>query len=163
MLGKLIGKKSIDEVFVSPIQGEIIKIEDSADEVFAAKMLGDGIAIIPTEGKVVSPVEGKITQIFPTKHAIGIESTNGLEILIHIGLDTVFMQGEGFSAHIEVNDVVKPGDLLMTFDLELVKEKAASIITPMVVVNSDKVKKLDKFYNESAISGKTNVLIAKIK
>lgn len=86
-------------------------------------MMGDGVAIDPTEGVVVSPVDGEIVQLFHTKHAIGIKAKNGTEILIHVGLETVKMEGEGFEAHVSEGQAVKAGDKLISFDLELIREK----------------------------------------
>ncbi|MBD8014348.1 glucose-specific PTS transporter subunit IIBC [Planococcus wigleyi] len=121
--------------FNSPITGELLPISDVPDQVFSGKMVGDGFAIKPTEGKVYSPVNGKVVTVFPTKHAIGIAADNGTEILIHIGIDTVNLKGEGFTAHIEQGDLVEQGQLLMEMDLDYIAENAASIITPVVFTN----------------------------
>ena len=134
--------KSIE--IASPITGNILPIEEVPDKVFSEKMIGDGLAIEPLEGKVVSPVDGKIVTIFPTNHAIGIATNNGLEILIHIGLDTVELDGAGFNRIIEKDTKVKKGDLLMEFDIDLIKEKGKSPISPIIITNKDKVKKIDK-------------------
>lgn len=122
----------------APLTGKVISLENVPDPTFSGKMMGDGIAIEPTEGLVVSPVEGEVTLTFPTKHAIGIVSSEGTEILIHVGLETVQLEGEGFEVHVKKGDKVKPGDRLLTFDLELIAEKAASLITPVIVTNGDK-------------------------
>lgn len=121
--------------FNSPITGELLPISEVPDQVFSGKMVGDGFAIKPTEGKVFSPVNGKIVTVFPTKHAIGIAADNGTEILIHIGIDTVHLKGEGFTSHIEQGDLVEQGQLLMEMDLDYIAENAASIITPVVFTN----------------------------
>lgn len=126
------------------VSGTIVKLEDVPDPVFSEKMMGDGIAIEPIEGKIVSPVDGEIIQVFPTKHAIGIKTNNGVEILIHIGLETVAMNGEGFNAHVSQGEKVRVGDSLVTFDLELVKEKAKSTIIPIIITNTDKMEKIEK-------------------
>ncbi|WP_062352494.1 PTS sugar transporter subunit IIA [Bacillus kwashiorkori] len=140
MLKKLFGKKETSSNKVeltAPLTGTLLPLEQVPDPVFSEKMMGDGIAIEPTEGKVVSPVDGEILQVFPTKHAVGIKANNGAEILIHIGLETVGMGGEGFTAHVAEGSKVKQGDLLITVDLDLVKEKAKSTITPMIITNGD--------------------------
>ncbi len=137
-------KKNKSIEIASPITGNILPIEEVPDKVFSEKMIGDGLAIEPLEGKVVSPVDGKIVTIFPTNHAIGIATNNGLEILIHIGLDTVELDGAGFNRIIEKDTKVKKGDLLMEFDIDLIKEKGKSPITPIIITNKDKVKKIDK-------------------
>ena len=121
--------------FNSPITGELLPISEVPDQVFSGKMVGDGFAIKPTEGKVFSPVNGTVVTVFPTKHAIGIAADNGTEILIHIGIDTVNLKGEGFTSHIEQGDIVDQGQLLMEMDLDYIAENAASIITPVVFTN----------------------------
>jgi glucose PTS system EIICBA or EIICB component len=121
--------------FTSPMTGEILPITEVPDQVFAGKMIGDGFAIRPTDGKVVSPVNGKVVTVFPTKHAIGIAADNGTEILIHIGIDTVNLKGEGFTSKIEQGDLVEQGQLLMEVDLDYVEKNAKSIVTPIVFTN----------------------------
>ncbi|MCF6465809.1 PTS sugar transporter subunit IIA [Clostridium sp. Cult2] len=129
---------------VAPITGNILSIEEVPDKVFSEKMIGDGLAINPTEGKVVSPIDGTVVTIFPTNHAIGLVTKEGLEILIHIGLDTVELDGLGFKRIIEKDSKVKKGDLLMEFDINTIKEKGKSPITPIIITNMDKVNKIDK-------------------
>jgi len=160
MLKKLFGskEKKVNETLFAPLEGKIVKLEDVPDPVFSEKMMGDGIAIEPVNGEVVSPVKGKIVQVFPTKHAIGIESEIGLEVLVHIGLDTVQMNGEGFSAHVSVGDKVNVGSKLVTFDLDLVKAKAKSSITPLIITNSDIIKDIQKTAEQQATLGETELL-----
>ncbi|QUH20123.1 PTS sugar transporter subunit IIA [Alkaliphilus sp. B6464] len=143
MFGLFKNKKNV-LVVGAPLTGRLINIEEVPDEVFAGKMVGDGMAIEPVEGKVVSPVDGEVIQVFPTKHAIGIKSTNGVEILIHIGLETVSLDGKGFETHINVGDEVKKGQLILTFDLEYIKSNAKSTISPIVITNMDDLEKLEK-------------------
>ncbi|MGI2328391.1 glucose-specific PTS transporter subunit IIBC [Planococcus sp. YIM B11945] len=121
--------------FTSPMTGEILPITEVPDQVFAGKMIGDGFAIRPTDGKVVSPVNGKVVTVFPTKHAIGIAADNGTEVLIHIGIDTVNLKGEGFTSKIEQGDFVEQGQLLMEVDLDYIEKNASSIVTPIVFTN----------------------------
>lgn len=130
-----------NETFVSPMKGEIKELTDVPDQVFSQKMMGDGFAILPEEGMVVSPVDGKIINIFPTKHAIGIKSKGGREILIHIGIDTVNLKGEGFEALVDEGAEIKSGQPLMKFDLDFVKANAP-IITPIVFTNLQKGEKI---------------------
>ncbi|HWJ78837.1 MAG TPA: glucose-specific PTS transporter subunit IIBC [Niallia sp.] len=120
---------------VAPIKGEVVAITDVPDAVFAGKMMGDGFAIIPSEGTVVSPVDGKIVNLFPTKHALGILADNGREILIHFGIDTVKLKGEGFETLVSENDQVKQGQPLLKVNLDYIKENATSTITPIVFTN----------------------------
>lgn len=118
-----------------PLTGRLMPITEVPDPVFAEKMMGDGFAIEPTDGKVYSPVSGKVTNVFPTKHAATFETETGHEVLIHFGLDTVKLGGEGFESHIEQGQEVKAGDLILTVDLEKVKAKVPSVITPIVFPN----------------------------
>lgn len=131
-----------------PIKGEVIDITEVPDPVFSQKILGDGVAIIPIEERVISPIEGEIIQVTDTKHAIGIKSKNGVEILIHIGLETVAMNGEGFQVHVSEGDRVLEGQLLITFDLDKVKEKAKSILTPVVITNTNETKSIEKSFDQ---------------
>lgn len=144
MLGLFKKDKNNLLILKTPIKGKVIDIEDVPDAVFSQKMVGDGIAIEPIEGKVVSPVDGEILHIMDTKHAIGLKSINGVEILIHIGVDTVEMNGEGFEIHVSEGDKVKAGQLLIAFDLEKVNKKAKSSITPIVITNTDEIKSIEK-------------------
>ncbi|MEG9297975.1 PTS glucose transporter subunit IIA [Mangrovibacillus sp. Mu-81] len=161
MLKKLFGKK--EEVpktvlAAAPLTGTVKSLEEVPDPVFSQKMMGDGIAIDPSKGKVVSPVDGEIMQLFPTKHAVGIKAKNGAEILIHIGLETVSMNGEGFEAHVAEGSKVNKGDALITFDLELVKEKAKSTITPIILTNGDDMGELVKKDAVSVTAGQEDIL-----
>ncbi|MDO6450878.1 PTS glucose transporter subunit IIA [Oceanobacillus profundus] len=163
MLKKLFGKKETLENLVSPITGNILKIEAVPDDMFSQKMLGDGIAVEPTEGIVVSPLDGEVVQFFPTKHAVGIQGNNGLEVLIHIGLETVALNGEGFEGYVQQGDKVRAGDKLISFDLELIKEKADSIVSPVVITNFDQVQELVKSEGSTANHGESVLLKVKIK
>jgi len=127
---------------IAPISGKVTKLEDVPDPVFSEKMMGDGIAIDPVEGKILSPVEGRIVQIFPTKHAIGIQAKNGVELLIHIGLETVSLNGEGFNIYVSEGEKVKQGDLLVTFNLNFIKANANSSVTPIVITNSNEMESI---------------------
>src|SRR5699024_7921232 len=115
---------------------------DVPDAVFTKKMMGDGLAIKPNNGTVDSPVQGKIMQVFPKKHAIGIQAENGTEILLHIGLETVNLNGEGFTTNSEEGDNVIVGDALVTFEKEIIEEKAKSTITPVIITNTAEMKEI---------------------
>ncbi|MFP3513022.1 beta-glucoside-specific PTS transporter subunit IIABC [Peribacillus sp. SIMBA_075] len=121
----------------SPLFGEVRPLSQVNDESFASEILGKGIAIEPVEGKVVSPVNGTITTIFKTKHAIGITSEDGVEILIHIGLDTVKLGGEHFTAYVKDGDSINMGDLIVEFDLEKIKSKGYDVVTPIIITNTE--------------------------
>ncbi|MGX2958115.1 glucose-specific PTS transporter subunit IIBC [Peribacillus sp. JNUCC 23] len=146
------------DIFVSPITGEIKPISEVPDAVFAEKMMGDGFAILPTDGAVVSPVDGTIVNLFPTKHALGIETDNGLEILIHVGIDTVKLEGNGFEALVAQGDKVKRGQLLLKVDLAYVKEHAPSIITPIVFTNLKEGETIQIDKNGNVKSGEKDVI-----
>ncbi|WP_375540704.1 PTS sugar transporter subunit IIA [Virgibacillus saliphilus] len=156
-------KKETTETILSPFTGNVIKMEDVPDDVFSQKLMGDGIAIEPTEGIVVAPIDGEVIQFFHTKHAIGIRSTNGLEVLIHIGLETVALHGEGFEGFVKKGDHIKAGDKLITFDLGQIKVKADSIISPVVITNGDMVTSLIKSDEKMVTYGKSALLIVKTK
>ncbi|MFD3447912.1 PTS glucose transporter subunit IIA [Microbacteriaceae bacterium 4G12] len=128
-------RETKDEVIAMPLEGKLLPITEVPDQVFSGKMMGDGFAIEPTEGTVVSPVNGEIVNVFPTKHAIGIQSEGGKEILIHLGIDTVKLNGEGFELLISQGDKVVQGQPLLKVDLDFVKSKAPSIITPIIFTN----------------------------
>jgi beta-glucoside PTS system EIICBA component len=121
----------------SPLKGELIPLEDIDDQVFSNATMGKGVGIEPTEGIVVSPFDGKVAAFFPTKHAIGLVSDNGVEVLIHIGLDTVQLEGEFFAAHVTTNDIVKKGDKLITFDISGIKDAGYKLTTPVIVTNTN--------------------------
>jgi glucose-specific phosphotransferase system IIA component len=120
---------------VAPMSGEIVDLADVPDPVFAEKMMGDGFAIKPTEGKVVSPVKGKVATVFPTKHAISLVSVTGLELLIHVGIDTVKLRGKGFESLCQEGDNVEVGTPLLQVDLGFLEAQAKPTITPVVFTN----------------------------
>lgn len=169
-LDKLFGNKKEEEteglkeeVFVAPVNGKAVDITEVPDPTFSEKMMGEGIAVVPEEGKVVAPVAGEIVQLFHTKHAVGIKTKGGIEVLIHIGLETVGMNGEGFTAHIKEGDKVKPGDLLIEFDMDLVNEKASSTITPIVLTNGDVIENVEKMTADNIVQGQTEIMKVTLK
>ncbi|MFP3857397.1 beta-glucoside-specific PTS transporter subunit IIABC [Bacillus amyloliquefaciens] len=125
------------EIIHSPIKGEVKALSEVNDSVFSGGMMGKGFAILPEEGAAVSPVEGRVTAVFKTKHAIGITSTRGAEVLIHIGIDTVRLDGRHFEMHVKEGDAVAPGDLLITFDIDEIKAAGFDVITPVIITNTD--------------------------
>ena len=118
---------------VSPLGGKVIPLDQVPDPVFSEKVLGDGCAVIPTDGKIYSPVDGEISSIAETKHAYGFSSEDGLEILVHFGLETVALKGEGFTSHVEVGDKVKVGDLIAEVDLNILKQHNINLTTPVLI------------------------------
>ncbi|HHV8948720.1 TPA: glucose-specific PTS transporter subunit IIBC [Staphylococcus aureus] len=127
----------LSHIVHAPLTGEVTPLSEVPDQVFSEKMMGDGIAIKPSQGEVRAPFNGKVQMIFPTKHAIGLVSDSGLELLIHIGLDTVKLNGEGFTLHVEEGQEVKQGDLLINFDLGYIRNHAKSDITPIIVTQGN--------------------------
>lgn len=121
----------------SPMTGTLVPMKDVPDEVFASGALGEGIAILPTDGKVVAPCDGVVAQMMDTRHAIGIVADNGVEILIHVGLDTVELHGAPFKYHVKPDQEVKKGDLLLTADLDAVTKAGKKLYTPVIITNSD--------------------------
>ena len=128
-------KKVRDEIVKSPLAGKLIPLKDVSDAAFAGGGMGQGVAIIPTSGRVVAPFDGKVIALFPTKHAIGLVSENGCQMLIHVGMDTVNLDGRYFKAHVEKGDTVKAGDPLVSFDLEKIAAEGYSLETPVIVTN----------------------------
>ncbi len=121
----------------APGVGQIIPLSEVPDKVFSEKMMGDGIGFIPEKGEIVAPFDGTVKTIFPTKHAIGLESDTGIELLIHIGIDTVKLNGEGFESLVNADEPVTQGQPLMKVNLAYLKENAPSIVTPLVITNLD--------------------------
>ena len=122
----------------SPLAGEVKELSQATDPVFAQGLMGRGVVIVPSQGELVSPVNGRITVFFPTKHAIGILSDEGVEILMHIGMDTVNLEGKGFEGYVSQGDKVKAGDKLISFDIDMIKKAGYVTETPVIVTNSDK-------------------------
>ena len=119
-----------------PVSGTILDISDVPDLVFAGKHMGPGFAVDPTSGEFVSPIDGVVTLIAPTLHAVGLKADNGAEVLVHIGIDTVQLKGEGFTAHVKDGDTVSTGDPLLSVDLDAVKPRVPSMISPVVITNA---------------------------
>lgn len=121
----------------SPLKGGVLPLNEIKDDAFALGVLGKGIGMIPEEGKVYAPIDGEVSALFPTFHAIGLKGDNGVEVLIHVGMNTVQLEGEGFTPHVKQGDRVKQGQLLMEFDKTLIVEKGYSLETPIIISNSD--------------------------
>lgn len=129
------GISSRKNVF-SPLSGQILPLEKVNDATFSKKMLGDGVAIIPKDGKVYAPFDGAVTSLFPTKHAIGLTSDEGVELLIHFGLETVELKGRGFVSHVSDGEKVEKGQLMLEVDVEMLVAEGYDIVTPVVVTNT---------------------------
>ena len=131
------------KVICSPLTGTAIPMNQVPDDTFAAEVLGKGMAVIPSEGKVVAPCEGVISALFGTKHAIGITAKDGAELLIHVGVNTVELNGKYYEAHVAQGDQVKPGQLLLTFDLQKIQEAGYPVATPVIIANTDNYKNVE--------------------
>lgn len=135
----------------SPINGKLISLNEVNDKVFASGILGKGIGIIPSDGKVYAPFDGIIRAIFPTKHAIGIASNENVEVLIHIGIDTVQLNGKYFETFVNEGDSVKMNQLLLEFDLQGLIEEGYDTVTPVIVTNSDEFCNIEIDYSKSSL------------
>lgn len=124
------------QVITSPLTGEVLPLSETPDAVFASGAMGQGVAIRPSVGEVVAPADGTIRLLFPTNHAIGLATDDGAELLIHVGMDTVELDGKGFTAHVVQGSKVKKGQLLLSFDMEAIQEAGYSVVTPVIVTNS---------------------------
>ena len=133
-------KKNKDLKILATQDGTIVSIYNVPDDVFSQKMLGDGLAVIPESNEVYSPVDGTIVQVTDTLHAYAIHSDNGLDVLVHIGINTVELKGEGFKAMVKEGDHVKAGDILAVADLDFIKSKGYELYTPTVITNMDMIK-----------------------
>lgn len=142
----------------SPLTGKIIPLNQVNDLTFASELMGKGIAIIPTEGKAYAPDDGEVVSLFRTKHAIGFQTDSGVEILIHIGIDTVKLDGQHFQAHVQAGSQVKKGDLLVSFDIEAIKQAGFEVTTPIIITNSDDYQKIQTIHQSETIE-KGDVLL----
>lgn len=137
----------------APLAGTVIPMKDVKDETFAGEVLGKGAAIIPTEGKVYAPGDGEVTMVFPTKHAVGMMMDSGAELIIHVGIDTVQLDGKYFTAHVEGNTKVKKGQLLLEFDMQGIKDAGYDVTTPVIVSNTDEFSQVIPCENNQVNSG----------
>lgn len=126
----------------APTEGKLVSIKEVSDPTFSEEVLGKGVAIIPADGKFYAPVDGTISTIFPTGHAAAITSSEGVEVLIHIGLDTVKLEGKHFTIHAEEGQEIKKGELLLEADLDQIKTEGYDIITPVIICNSDEYSEI---------------------
>lgn len=134
---KVKGALGEEEIILAPIIGEAKDIKECSDPVFAQEIVGKGVIIVPSEGKVFAPVDGKISMLADTGHAVGITSNKGCELLIHVGLDTVELEGKPFTNKVANGDEVKKGDLLIEFDIDQIKAAGKEIQSPVIVTNHD--------------------------
>ncbi len=131
-----------DGIIFSPLEGEVINVSDIRDPTFSSGLLGEGVGIIPRSGKVIAPFDGHVSSLFSTKHAINLISDSGIELLIHIGINTVKLNGEGFTAYVKSGDAISAGDLLIEFDIDAIQKAGCLLDTPVLVNNSEDFKSL---------------------
>lgn len=152
--------KGLTEEVYSVADGEVIALEQVKDPVFSQKMMGDGFAVEPTNGNIVSPVSGTVSSIFPTKHALGLVTEAGLEVLVHIGLDTVSLEGKPFTVHVAEGQKVAAGDLLVTADLDAIREAGRETSTIVVFTNADAIQSVNL---EQTGSHAAKTVVAKVE
>ena len=150
-----------DIVIASVMDGEVKDLSECSDSVFAKKMMGDGVLLLPQDGKVYAPADGKIEFVFPSKHAIGITLTNGISILIHCGIDTVKLDGKHFNVMVAQGDQIKQGDLLLSFDVDAIKAEGFLVETPLIVTNLKENQKIEEIVKGVTQHGKNIFTITK--
>lgn len=160
-LGSLFKKSQPEMVIGSPVSGKCVSVKEVNDPTFAEEIIGKGVAVIPSDGRVCAPADGEIMSVFPTGHAVALTTADGAEVLIHIGLDTVTMNGEGFDVKVKAGDKVKKGDLLVEFDLAKVKEKGFDPITPVLVCNGDAFASVEGKTGMQVQAGDTVIVLGK--
>ena len=136
-------KRKVRDIY-APTDGQIVALESVNDEVFSQKMVGDGVAIIPVSGTFTAPIDGTVSKIFSTNHAYSIKSDKDLEVMVHIGLETVVLEGKGFTRIAAEGDSVKAGDIILEVDLAYISAQAKDIITPIIVLEESDVKSIEK-------------------
>ena len=143
---------------VAPVTGKLLSLTDVPDPVFAQKMAGDGVAVMPEDDVIVAPADGELTLVFDTKHAFAMTLDNGIELLVHIGLETVTLKGEGFEQLVQAGTKIKAGTPIMKVDREYIKSKGFSLITPVLITNTDNTKSITSVENIDAVAGETIIL-----
>ena len=140
------------------MSGKSIPLSETPDPVFAQKMAGDGLAMDPASDTIVAPADGELTLVFNTKHAFAITLDNGVELLVHIGIETVSLNGEGFEQLAEQGTKVKAGDPIIKIDREFIKSKGLPLITPVLITNPDILKSISPIENIETVAGETTIL-----
>lgn len=152
MFGFLKGKNK--EIMIgSPVKGKAVSVSEVNDPTFAEEILGKGVAIIPEDGKVCAPAAGEIGMVFDTLHAFSMTTKEGVELLVHIGLETVGLKGKGFEAHAKAGDKVEKGDLIITADLDVIKGDGLDTIIPVIVCNTDEYKEVESLAGKDVVAG----------
>lgn len=145
----------------APVAGKVVPLSEVSDATFSGELLGKGVAVIPSEGKIYAPADGTLEMVFDTLHAFTMTTTEGAEILVHIGLDTVELKGEHFTAHKAAGDAVKKGDLLITVDFDAVKAAGYDVVTPMIICNTDSYADVESLAGKEAAAGEDVLRLVK--
>lgn len=156
------GKKSFEKFMVSPMSGKMVSVREIPDEVFSEKIIGDGAAVIPDDDTVVAPIDGEIVQVADTGHAFCIHSDDGLDVLLHIGVDTVNMKGAGFEPCVSVGQKVKMGEKIGTADIKLIEEKGYPLHSAVLITNMQEIEDMEAYTGE-AHAGETKMISYKKK
>lgn len=149
--------------FVAPVSGKVIDLSQVPDDAFAQRLVGDGAAIDASGEIVVAPVDGKLEMIFRTNHAFGIKTSNGIEVLVHIGIDTVDMDGKGFERLTQEGSYVKAGQPVIKIDKSFIEASGKKLITPVLITNTESICNLKCFYKDIVEAGKDKILTYKLK
>jgi len=136
-------KRKVRDIY-APVDGQVVALESVPDDVFSQKMVGDGVAMMPISNFFTAPIDGVVSKIFSTNHAYSIKSDKDLEVMVHIGLDTVALEGKGFTRIANEGDRVKAGDVIIEADLPYIREHAKDIITPVIITDESDVKSIEK-------------------
>lgn len=150
-------EKAGENDVLAPLSGTVLPLENVPDATFSSGLLGHGVAIIPNDNRVIAPFDGEVASLFQTKHAIGILSESGVEVLIHVGIDTVKLDGQHFTAHVKPGDKVRAGDLLLEFDRQAIRSAGYDLATPVIISNSDDFRSIETA-NTSTITMGTRLL-----
>ena len=151
-----------NHILTAPMDGKVVDLSTIQDKVFSKKLVGEGVAIDPTNDIVVAPADGKLSLLFKTNHAFGMVLDNGIEILIHIGIDTIGLESEGFTPLAKEGDMLKSGEPVIRIDRELIINKGYSLITPIIITNVDVVKEIEYNTSENVKSGEDTLLTYKL-
>ncbi|MGL5151764.1 MAG: PTS sugar transporter subunit IIA [Clostridium sp.] len=151
-------KKDNSLKLVAPLEGKVIPLDQVPDPVFAQKMAGDGVGIDSTGSVVVAPADGELTLVFKTKHAFAMTLETGVELLVHVGIETVSLNGEGFEQLVEQGAKVKAGTPILKIDREFIKSKGLSLVTPVLITNVDSTKSINPVSGIDSVAGETTVI-----
>ncbi|SFL54367.1 PTS system, glucose-specific IIA component [Gracilibacillus orientalis] len=153
MLKNIFKKKEANTDLIAPLSGKVIPLGQVPDQVFSQKMMGDGVAIEPADKQVVSPVDGEVVDVFKTKHAVSLKTDGGAEILVHMGLETVELDGKGFDIQVENGQKLKKGDPLATFDINTIAAEGYKTVTPVILLNGEEFAMSNIAGEQDAIAG----------